>query len=132
MNKKIADNSMQHRRNMHAALDAQPARTSTQTGDGAAGGAAAAAEATAGGDSSAAQRNASITHSTQRVTCCPHTRTPHTSQRGRRCAFLAFARRENDSLDGQPAEQQHRSGTHAPHALAADLAQAAEILCRPP
>ena len=34
--------------------------------------------------------------------------------------------RDEKTTDGQPAEQQHRSGTHAPHALAADLAQAAD------
>ena len=36
--------------------------------------------------------------------------------------------RDEKSTDGQPAEQQHRLGTHAPHALAADLAQAADSM----
>ena len=34
--------------------------------------------------------------------------------------------RDGKSTDGQPAGQQHRLGTHAPHGLAADLAQAAD------
>ena len=34
--------------------------------------------------------------------------------------------RDGQTTDGQPAGQQHRSGIHAPHALAADLAQAAD------
>ena len=61
IHEKMADNNSKHRRDMQAALDAQAARTGTQTGDGAAVGAAAAAAATSGDDSGAAQKPASIT-----------------------------------------------------------------------
>ena len=36
--------------------------------------------------------------------------------------------RDEKTTDGQPAEQQQRSGTHPPHGLAAALAQAADTV----